>query len=133
MEPTSQTISPSHSNNNNNNNNRIQIIIVSNTRAQVAQAQSCANHVQHIKPLSRASIMLRATWYEGTAQQLSLTELKSHNLFELYFVSWIIKPMKYTVYWHEANLSYGWHYNARHLIRLSRESCGKQGLIPVSS
>ena len=26
--------------------------------------------------------MLRATWYEGTAQLLSLTELKSH-LFEL--------------------------------------------------
>ena len=37
--------------------------------------------------------MLRATWYEGTAQLLSLTELKSH-LFELYFVGWTIKPMK---------------------------------------
>ena len=37
--------------------------------------------------------MFRATWYEGTAQLLSLTELKSH-LFELYFVGWIIKPMK---------------------------------------
>ena len=35
--------------------------------------------------LSCASVMLRATWYEGTAQLLSLTELKSH-LFELYFV-----------------------------------------------
>ena len=44
-----------------------------------------ANHVQHIERLSRASVMLRATWYEGTAQLLSLTELKSH-LFELYFV-----------------------------------------------
>ena len=29
--------------------------------------------------------MPRATWYEGTAQLLSLTELKSH-LFELYFI-----------------------------------------------
>ena len=48
-------------------------------------AQSCANHVQHIECLSRASVMLSATWYEGTAQLLSLTELKSH-LFELYFV-----------------------------------------------
>ena len=38
-------------------------------------------------------VVLRATWYEGTAQLLSLTELKSH-LFELYFVSCIIKPMK---------------------------------------
>ena len=37
--------------------------------------------------------MLRATWYEGTAQLLSLKELKSH-LFELYFVGWIIKLMK---------------------------------------
>ena len=61
--------------------------------AQVAQAQSCANHVQHIQRLSRASVMLRATCYEGTAQLLSLTELKSH-LFELYFIGWTIKPMK---------------------------------------
>ena len=58
---------------------------VSNAYAQVAWAQSCANHVQHNKRFSRASVMLRATWYEGTAQLLSLTELKSH-LFELYFV-----------------------------------------------
>ena len=58
---------------------------VSNTYAQVAQAQSCANHMQHIERLSRASVMLRATLYEGTAQLLSLRELKSH-LFELYFV-----------------------------------------------
>ena len=66
---------------------------VSNTYAQVARAQSCANHVQHIERLSRASVMLRPTWYEGTAQLLSLTELKSH-LFELYFIGWTIKPMK---------------------------------------
>ena len=46
---------------------------------------SSAYHVQHV--------MLHATWYVGTAQLLSLTELKSH-LFELYFVGWIIKPMK---------------------------------------
>ena len=46
--------------------------------AQVAQAQSCANHMQLIERLSRASAMLRATWYEGTAQLLSLTELKWH-------------------------------------------------------
>ena len=50
---------------------------VSNTYAQVAQAQSCENHVQHIERLSRASCLC-ATWYEGTAQLLSLTELKSH-------------------------------------------------------
>ena len=34
-----------------------------------------------------------ATWYEGTAQLLRLTELKSY-LFELYFVGWIIKPFR---------------------------------------
>ena len=62
---------------------------VSNMYAQVARAQSCANHVQHIERLSRASVMLRATWYEGTAQLLSLTELKSH-LFELYFIGFIL-------------------------------------------
>ena len=42
--------------------------IVSNKYAQVAQAQSCENHVQHIERLSRASVMLRATWFEGTDQ-----------------------------------------------------------------
>ena len=66
---------------------------VSNTYAQVARAQSCANHVQHIERLSHASVKLRVTWYEGTAQLLSFTELKSH-LFECYFIGWIIKPMK---------------------------------------
>ena len=50
-------------------------------------------YVQHIQRLSRASVMLRATWYEGTAQLLSLTELKLH-LFELYFIAWTIKPME---------------------------------------
>ena len=91
--------------NNNNNNNRIQrryskFFTISSQRrklsqtcAQVARAQSCANHVQRIERLSRASVVLRATWYEGTAQLLSLTELKSH-LFELNFIGWTIKPMK---------------------------------------
>ena len=37
--------------------------------------------------------MLRATWYEGTAQLLSLIDLKSH-LSELYFIGRTIKPMK---------------------------------------
>ena len=42
---------------------------------------SSAYHVQHV--------MLRTTWYEGTAQLLSLTQLKSH-LFEIYFIAWTI-------------------------------------------
>ena len=44
----------------------------------------CKSRATHLA-LSRASVMLRAFWYEGTAQLLSLTELKSH-LFELYFI-----------------------------------------------
>ena len=64
---------------------------VSNTYAQVTLAQSCANHVPHAYHMQH--VLLRATWYEGTAQLLSLTELKSH-LFELYFMGWTIKPMK---------------------------------------
>ena len=91
--------------NDNNNNNRIQrrysrFFTISSkrrelsltrtlnwprrNRVQITCNTSSAYHVQHV--------VLRATWYEGTAQLLSLTELKSH-LFELYFVSWIIKPM----------------------------------------
>ena len=54
-----------------------------NMNAQVARAQLCANHVQHIKRLSRAIVMLRATWYEGTAQLLSL----SWNRIYLSFIS----------------------------------------------
>ena len=46
-------------------------------RVQITCNTSNAYHVQHA--------VLRATWHEGTAQLLSLTELKS-NLFELYFV-----------------------------------------------
>ena len=91
---------------NNNNNNRIQrrysrFFTISSqrrelcpthtvkwpgrNRVQITCNTSSAYHVQHV--------VLRATWYKGTAQLLSLTELKSH-LFELYFVGWIIKPMK---------------------------------------
>ena len=54
-------------------------------RMQITCNTSGAYHMQRV--------VLRATWCEGTAQLLSLTELKSH-LFELYFVGWIIKPMK---------------------------------------
>ena len=70
-------------------------------------------HVQHIERLSRASVMLRATWYEGTAQLLILTELKSH-LFELYFIGWTIKPMKlsYTCTVHTD------HVQCKHNIKL---------------
>ena len=69
---------------------------------------SAANCLQHVRSSglgaivskSRAThrmlitcVMLRATWYEGSAQILSWTELKSH-LFELCFIGWTIKSMK---------------------------------------
>ena len=47
------------------------------SRVQITCNTSIAYHVQHV--------VLRATWCEGTAQLLRLTELKSH-LFELYFI-----------------------------------------------
>ena len=46
-------------------------------RMQITCNTSSVCHVQHV--------MLSATWCEGTARLLSLTELKSH-LFELYFI-----------------------------------------------
>ena len=39
-------------------------------RVQITCNTSCAYHAQHV--------VTRATWYKGTAQLLSLTELKSH-------------------------------------------------------
>ena len=81
-----------NNNNNNNNNSRIErrnsrflqsphwAPTVSNTYAQVVQAQSCANHAQHIERLSRAacSVPLGTKGVQGTAQLLSITEWKSH-------------------------------------------------------
>ena len=60
---------------------------------------SAANCLQHVRSSGPGAIVCksrathralitckcRATWYEGTARLLSLTELKSH-LFELYFI-----------------------------------------------
>ena len=43
---------------------------VSNTYAQVARAQSCANHVHTSRAYHVKHVVLRATWYEGTVQLL---------------------------------------------------------------
>ena len=78
----------------NNNNNHIQrrysrFFTISLQRRELSPTRTLKwpgrNRVQHIERLSSASVMLCATWYEGTAQLLCLTELKSH-LFELYFI-----------------------------------------------
>ena len=47
----------------------------SNSHARVTKVQSCANYVQHDKALITCN-MSCATWYEGRAQPLNLTELK---------------------------------------------------------
>ena len=54
-------------------------------RLQIMCNTSSACHVQHV--------VLRATWYEGTAQLLSLRELKSH-LFELYSICRTINRLR---------------------------------------
>ena len=67
-------------------------------RVQITCNTSSAYHVQHV--------ILRATWYEGAAQVLSLKEFKSH-LFERYFIGW-------TIYWWRPFCPWG---------LLSREQC----------
>ena len=62
--------------NNNDSNNRIQRHLfnaprtVSNMFAQVARAQSFANHVHTSSANHVHHVVLHATWYEGTAQLL---------------------------------------------------------------
>ena len=62
--------------------------IVSDTHAQVAPGaivcKSLATH-RALITCDMSCNMSYATWYEGTAELLSLTKLKSH-LFELYFI-----------------------------------------------
>ena len=87
-----------NNNNNNNNNNRIQrrnsrFFAISSlrcepspthtlkwpgcSRVQITCHISSTYHVQHV--------VLLVTWYKGTAQLLSFSEVKLH-LFELYFI-----------------------------------------------
>ena len=94
-----------HNNNNNNNNNsnrtkrcNLRFFATSSLRREPSStctvrssgpgailsksgATLSTYHVQHV--------VIRATWYEGTAQLLSLTEFKLH-LFELYLTGWTI-------------------------------------------
>ena len=59
-------------------------------RVQITCNTSSAYHVQRV--------VLRATWYEGTALLLSLTNFKSH-LFEVYFTGWTINRWRRVVNW----------------------------------
>ena len=75
------------------------IIALKGTIRYFLQSPQCAaNRLQHVRSSGPGAIMcnkssachmqhavLGASLYEGTAQLLSLTELKSH-LFELYFI-----------------------------------------------
>ena len=53
-------------------------------------ATVCKSRATHRALITCKHVVLRATWDEGTAQLLSLTEVKSH-LFELYFIGWTTK------------------------------------------
>ena len=88
-------IKHNNNNNDNNNNSKVQFEIS-------LQSPHCAaNRLQHVRSSGSGaivctysgyhvqSVVLSTTWYEGTAQLLSLTELKSH-LYELYFNGWTI-------------------------------------------
>ena len=63
----------------------------SNTCSQVARAQSCANHAQHIERLTGATCRV-ACHVVRRDSSASKTELKSH-LFELSLNGWTIKSM----------------------------------------
>ena len=65
-----------------------------NMYTEVARAHSCTNRVQTHRALITCDSVQRATWYEVTAQLLSLAELKS-NSFELYFVGRKHLPMTF--------------------------------------
>ena len=103
--PKEDALCCSNNNNNNNNNNRTErcnsrFFTISSLRrepsptrtlkwpgcgrVQITCNTSSAYHVQNV---------IRVTWYEGTAQLLSLTELKSH-LFQHYFIDWTINRWK---------------------------------------
>ena len=85
-----------NNNNNNNNNNSTE---TSNLR--FLQSPHCTrNCLQHVRSSGPGAIVCKssathrklimcnkpcATWYKGTAQLISLTELKSH-LFQLHFI-----------------------------------------------
>ena len=87
-------------------------------RVQITCNISSAYHMQHV--------VLHATWYEGKAQLLSVTELKSH-VFELYFVGWIIKPMKVSAWIGWPGVSVLWLGEVANLsaISLSEQQKGK--------
>ena len=55
-------------------------------RVQITCNTSSAYHVQHV--------VLRATWYKGTAQLLCLIEFKSH-LSQLYFIGWTTNLLRW--------------------------------------
>ena len=85
-------------NNNNHNNNRTErcnsrLFTISSLHCELSPTRTLKwpgrNHVQITCNTSSAyhvqHVVMRATWYEGTAQLSSLTDFK-WRLFELYFI-----------------------------------------------
>ena len=90
-----------NNNNNTNNNNDNNDNHTERRKSRFLQSAHCAtNSLQHVRSSGQGVIVCKsratyrafitcnlscATWYDGTAQLISLTEFKSH-LFELYFI-----------------------------------------------
>ena len=91
-----------NSNNNNNNNNRIESCdlrffcnllsspgTVSNTYAQVARSQSCANHVQHIECLSHATVCVTCHVVRRVSSTIKVDRVEIAFIWDLFF-GWTI-------------------------------------------
>ena len=58
----------------------------------MARAQSCANHVQHIERLSRASVMLRANLVRRDSSAIKFDRVEIAFIWALVY-GWTIKPI----------------------------------------
>ena len=90
---------------------------------QITCNTSSTYHVQHV--------MLRATWYKGTAQLLSLTELKSH-LFELYFIGWTINRWRRGGNWTSRRKPLATSFRKCHILK-PKDSSPKRHSNPYNS
>ena len=116
------------SNNNNNNNNLFQrrnsrfstisslcheqsptrtLKWPGHNRVQISCNTSSGHHVRYV--------VLRATWYEGTAHLLTMTEFKSH-LFDLYLLAEPL-PMKVGANWSTRRKPLAMSFRKCHILK----------------
>ena len=63
---------------------------ISNTYAQVARAQLCANHVQHVERLSRAICRDACHVVRRDSSAIKFDRIEISFILAFYFVGWII-------------------------------------------